>query len=55
LDETPISADIFYFDKLIFSSASIETAQFVYSKLPLRPIDNDFIKRKMAEIDIYMK
>jgi hypothetical protein len=55
LEETPISADILYFDKLMFSSASIEIANFFCSKLPLRPIDKDLVKRKMNEIDMYMK
>ena len=55
LEETPISADILYFDKLMFSSMSIETSEFLCSKLPLRPIDKDLVKRKMNEIDMYMK
>jgi hypothetical protein len=55
LEETPISADILYFDKLMFSSASIETSEFLCSKLPLRPIDKDLVKRKLDEIDMYMK
>ena len=55
LEETPISADLLYFDKLMFSSASIETSEFICSKLPLRPIDKDLVKRKMNEIDMYMK
>lgn len=55
LEETPISADILYFDKLMFSSASIEAAELVCSKLPLRPIDKDLVKRKMNEINKYIK
>jgi hypothetical protein len=55
LEETPISADLLYFDKLMFSSASIETSEFICSKLPLRPIDKDLVKRKMNELDMYMK
>jgi hypothetical protein len=55
LEETPISADILYFDKLMFSSASIGAAELVCSKLPLRPIDKDLVKRKMNEIDKYIK
>lgn len=55
LEETPISADILYFDKLMFSSASIKTSEFLCSKLPLRPIDKDLVKRKLDEIDMYMK
>jgi hypothetical protein len=55
LEETPISADILYFDKLMFSSMSIETSEFLCSHLPLRPIDKDLVKRKMSELDLYMK
>lgn len=55
LEETPISADILYFDKLMFSSMSIETAEFLCSRLPLRPIDKDLVKRKMSELEMYMK
>jgi hypothetical protein len=55
LEETPISADILYFDKLMFSSMSIETSEFLCSHLPLRPIDKDLVKRKMNELDLYMK
>lgn len=55
LEETPIAKDLLFFDKLMFSSASIETAELVCSNLPLRPQDKDIVKRKLAEIEKYMK
>lgn len=55
LEETPLSADILYFDKLMFSSASIETTEFVCSSLPLRPSNKELVKRKINEIEMYMK
>jgi len=55
LEETPIAADILYFDKLMYSSSSIEIAEFVCSKLPMRPIDKDLVRRKRNELDMYMK
>ncbi len=44
-----------FFDKLIFSSASIAPAELVCSNLPLRPCDKDLVKRKLKEIEKYMK
>jgi hypothetical protein len=55
LEETPIAKDILFFDKLMFSSASIESAELVCSNLPLRPQDKDLVKRKLKEIEKYIK
>lgn len=55
LEETPIAKDILFFDELMFSSASISSAELVCSKLPLRSCDKDLIKRKLREIEKYMK
>lgn len=55
LEETPIAKDILFFDKLMFSSASIASAELVCSNLPLRPCDKDLVKRKLKEIEKYMK
>lgn len=55
LEETPIAKDILFFDELMFSSASIASAELVCSKLPLRSCDKDLIKRKLREIEKYMK
>lgn len=54
LEETPIAKDILFFDKLMFSSASIAPAELVCSNLPLRPRDKDLVKRKLKEIEKYM-
>lgn len=55
LEETPIAADILYFDKLMFSSASIETSESYISALPLRITKKDLVSQKMKEIEMYMK
>jgi hypothetical protein len=55
LEETPIVKDIMFFDKLMFSSTSIETSEFVCSNLPLRPRDKELVKKKLKEIEKYMK
>lgn len=54
LEETPIAKDLLFFDKLMFSSASIASTELVCSSLPLRPQDKDLVKRKLAEIEKYM-
>ncbi|WP_269003635.1 hypothetical protein [Aquirufa ecclesiirivi] len=54
LEETPIAKDILFFDRLIFSSASIESADLICSNLPLRPCDKNLVKRKLEEIEKYM-
>jgi hypothetical protein len=55
LEETPIAKDLLFFDKLMFSSASIESTELVCSSLPLRPQDKDLVKQKLVEIEKYMK